>query len=960
VNDQLKHALKQEDTVLFAGSGISCWAGLPSWTGLLHQLADYLASIGGDAEIVRRELKQDLLQAASYGFDQLTPPQTGEFIRRACQFGMATPHDIHRKIVTLGPRCFITTNYDQLIEESLRRWQPACSFRVVTNRQPFEEADIVQVRAIDFVFKPHGDVGDVESIVLSREHYRKLLEGGDWKHALESLKTLLVTRCVVYLGFGRRDPDFLLLRDVLANTWKGGTRDHYAIMADVGDGETRYWRKNYGIHLISYQTFSRPNGSRDHSPLLFLLDELLEPPAPTPAGAIPGENFSELILALLRHAHGLMRADPVTPEFPLHVHSTKGPRYRRATPYTIDRFDGQHVAKFLDEGPERAVLIGLPGAGKSYALRQAAARCARRLHEAYLTEPLTPEHLTVPLFADLKLYTGDLLALLEKGLPPDLSLAALTAKFRVQVFLDSFNEMPREQWERGAHESDFSSFLQRFPTVGLMIGSRAEDGLTKLNLPGYSLDEIDRHFLEKELSQRGLLLTGRFERELRGLLQKPFYFQLVATGAVQLPAEPHPRDLYHSFFATLSTAFTQFFGHTLDLERTLCGAAYEAVNRGQEALPIALILQALKKEIQSAGIAGLTAEDIANWLVGKAVLLPYSGGRVAFFHQSVTEFLAATELARLYVTSPKVLRDKLTYTRWDQALFLALSLLPTEQANAFLETVIERDFALALNAVKYLEAEREPVVTRLLREIPKRAPHDHDHRIEAAMQFALPISSCHEQSLREILKLGKRIGAAAANRLLELLGERIKDELLDSIFTRGTDFNYCYDVARAIRPLITASDIPDLAEKAERALHEHLSKGNDRERFAVDAALVELLADIDVPTLRSVFLDHTNPLETQRARMTFLSHALWNHECSESLALSAELLLAGETSAAVSILFIGKYGNSTDERSWACFQTAHIERLLAGITDVDHVSSFALCALISPRKVGAEWSNSKG
>jgi hypothetical protein len=218
VNEQLKHALKQEDTVLFIGSGISCWAGLPSWTGLINRLADYLEASGGDAEIVRRELKHDLLQAASYGFDQLTPPQTGEFIRRACQFGTITPHEIHRKIVSLGPRCFITTNYDQLIEESLRRWQPARSFQVVTNRQPFEEADIVQARAIDFIFKPHGDVGNIGSIVLTREQYRKLLEGGDWKHTLETLKTLLVTRCVVYLGFGLRDPDFLLLRDVLANT----------------------------------------------------------------------------------------------------------------------------------------------------------------------------------------------------------------------------------------------------------------------------------------------------------------------------------------------------------------------------------------------------------------------------------------------------------------------------------------------------------------------------------------------------------------------------------------------------------------------------------------------------------------------------------------------------------------------------------------------------------------------
>jgi hypothetical protein len=59
VNEQLKHAMKQEDTVLFIGSGISCWAGLPSWTGLINRLADYLEASGGDAEIVRRELKHD-------------------------------------------------------------------------------------------------------------------------------------------------------------------------------------------------------------------------------------------------------------------------------------------------------------------------------------------------------------------------------------------------------------------------------------------------------------------------------------------------------------------------------------------------------------------------------------------------------------------------------------------------------------------------------------------------------------------------------------------------------------------------------------------------------------------------------------------------------------------------------------------------------------------------------------
>ncbi len=197
MNDQLRHAVQQEDTVLFIGSGISCWSDLPSWYGLLKQLANYLKSSDRDSQLVLKEIDQDLLQSASYGFDQMTHAEIGEFIRQACQFGNAHPHEIHRKIVSFGARCFITTNYDRLLEDSLRKWQSHHPFHTITNKQPFEQANIVQAKTLDFVFKPHGDVEDADSVVLTREHYRKLLEGGERNYSLESLKTLLITRRVV-------------------------------------------------------------------------------------------------------------------------------------------------------------------------------------------------------------------------------------------------------------------------------------------------------------------------------------------------------------------------------------------------------------------------------------------------------------------------------------------------------------------------------------------------------------------------------------------------------------------------------------------------------------------------------------------------------------------------------------------------------------------------------------------
>ena len=73
--ENLKKILKQEDTVLFIGSGVSLWSGLPSWSALIKELIMFLKSNGMDSTLTEQELKRgDLLQAASYGFDKLTKP----------------------------------------------------------------------------------------------------------------------------------------------------------------------------------------------------------------------------------------------------------------------------------------------------------------------------------------------------------------------------------------------------------------------------------------------------------------------------------------------------------------------------------------------------------------------------------------------------------------------------------------------------------------------------------------------------------------------------------------------------------------------------------------------------------------------------------------------------------------------------------------------------------------------
>lgn len=953
MQEKLKQVLSQEDTVLFIGSGISLWSGLPSWPRLIENLATFVEESGSNADLIRAEARRgDLLQAASYGFYKLTKSQIGEFIRKSCLYGKAKPHAIHQKIVTLGPRCFITTNYDNLIEESLRIWQSDRFFRPpVTNRHLTETAEIVHARAIDFVFKPHGDAADSDSIILTREQYRQLLPGGERHAALESVKMLLASRPVVYIGFGLRDPDFIYVRDLLSNTYKGGVRDHYAILADVSDAEIDYWRINYGIHIAGYSTTECADNSKDHSELLTLLDKLLaetpslliERPLATPSTTCA----PDIILALARHAGRVTRTPKEEPEFPIRVHFEERGNQNGGHYYSPNKFNYWTIERFLDSGPARALLIGLPGAGKSYSFKRAAARLAETLHQACLSDTFDETAITIPLFVDLKLYRGDLHNLVEQTLPSGLLLDELVLRFKVKIFLDSFNEMPREYWESGSYEADFSHFNSNVGNASIIIGSRTNDGLTKMEFPSYSLDQIDEGFVKSELERLKINVGGRFEQEILSLLQKPFYFHLVTAQAVPLPKEPHPRDFYQTLFRDLTDSFEKRFGVHFNLMHALSIAAYEAINRGEEAQPLATVLQALKTQLQEDGVTAAEATDVANWLVSKSILIPYTGARAAFFHQSATEFLAACELARRYQATPQILNEKLTLTRWDQALFLTLSLLPQSASAAFLQSVIDTDFSLALNASKYLETERDEVIAKLLSEIPDRIQRrtGFDHEIEWLVESVLPISEAHEPQLRALMKCGNIIGGAAVIRLAKLKGAAIKDELLQLLFDSRNDYNYCCNgIAEALAPFATIEDIRKVAELADSIQHEVTPDSDDDVAHGFTSGAARFLAGLDISAIGKAFLPKDDSIQISEIRSRILCGILWKNHSSSALDLAGLLLLQGVKKAATAIFFVANFSDPDSKLSWDSFTRNHVQALLSQISSKDN-ESWAVSAL---------------
>jgi hypothetical protein len=923
---QLRVVLQQPDTVLFVGSGVSCWSGLPSWSRLIHELVDFVVAKGHDATLVKREAERgELLQAASYAFDGLTRPQIGEFIRQTCRVGKARPHEIHRRLVTLGPRCFVTTNYDRLLEASFQKWQADRYYRTVTNRQVTETAEIVGARSIDFLFKPHGDVEDAESIILTREQYRALAPGGERHNALETLQMLLASRPFVYVGFGLRDPDFLYVRDLLANTYKGAVRDHYAIMADVSEGEANYWRRNYGIHLITYPTQVHQGGSCGHEALLSLLDQLRTDAVIPPLGdRVPSTepDHAATALSLARHASRLSRVEAPATLFPLHVHRE---RRRDNHTFSMDAYEGCSVETILDDGPRQLVLIGHPGAGKSFAVRHSAARLAESLHDRCLAETFEPKLVIVPIVSDLKLYAGDLWTLVEKTLPPSLSLTDLLYHFSTKIYLDGFNEVPREYIEKGEWEVDLGRFLKRASQASVIITSRTGDGLQNLDLPTFCLDEVNEAFVKTEIEKRGLKTAGLLQRETLALLQRPFFFHLILSKSLTLPTLAQPRDIFVAFLSHISSDFEARFGTAFDIMRPLASFAHDAINRGEEAMPIAAAIRVIQDHLATAEIRGISGVDIVNWLVAKDFLLPLSGGRVMLFHQSITEYLAATELSRLYLDTSSILREKLILRRWDHTLFLTLSLLAEEQAAKFIKDMAEMDFIVALSAAKYIDSGRDVVVEQLLQEVLDRAglDYDVDREIGWAIAYSLPISLGHESLLRSLLGFSDMVGGAAASRLMSLRGPEARVEILGLLVQNCHDYNFCAQVADALRRLTSDADIPVLVGLSDR-VQKRLTDGEINCHEGFDSALGTMLSRLTPETVFDAFYDPGRPHKEQGVRISVLCEFLTESKSPEALKLSGDLVLKGIAEAAFSLQMIALSHTGEADLNWSSFGEAHI------------------------------------
>ncbi len=215
--DALEDAIESHEFAVFLGAGMSIDAGFSNWKNLLEKPAK---KIKLDIE----KESYDLLNLAQYYCNRFSRTKIDDLIKLEYD-KLNKPTKNHDLLAQLPIYTYWTTNYDTLIEDSLRN----------RNKKPNIKLKDVDLRGTNktydaIVYKMHDDKQSPNTAVITRSDYENF--GFDERKFFRGiLEGDLLTKTFLFLGVSFTDPNFnhvIGRLRVLLNPHD--TRKHYCIM----------------------------------------------------------------------------------------------------------------------------------------------------------------------------------------------------------------------------------------------------------------------------------------------------------------------------------------------------------------------------------------------------------------------------------------------------------------------------------------------------------------------------------------------------------------------------------------------------------------------------------------------------------------------------------------------------------------------------------------------------------
>jgi hypothetical protein len=208
--DNIKRSIKQQNTILFVGSGISATLGLPSWS----QLIDHIASdLGYDGQLFK-QYGDNLTLAEYYIIQKGHIGELRSWMDQNWSIDSNTIKEslIYKSIVTLNCPLIYTTNYDHCLETAFDVWGKKYK-RIVSVE------DFVSIpQQTTQIIKLHGDLIRDDSIVLTESSYFDRL---NFDSPLDiKLRSDMLGKSILFIGYSLSDINIRILLYKLDELWK--------------------------------------------------------------------------------------------------------------------------------------------------------------------------------------------------------------------------------------------------------------------------------------------------------------------------------------------------------------------------------------------------------------------------------------------------------------------------------------------------------------------------------------------------------------------------------------------------------------------------------------------------------------------------------------------------------------------------------------------------------------------
>ena len=235
IPQRLKEAIEKDELVLFVGSGLS-WNlkntegnTLGGWKEMVSSMLSYLKD---RAYITAKEqrfcLKLEPIKALqrleNKGIDR---EKVRDFLQGYFTLGKEHKFPLQEKLYSLSTK-IITTNYDLAFEKAIEKLDKEKAYKGQNKKLSKLLADPV------FLFKLHGCIEDINSMVLFPSDYRKLYNNYDRDAALALLvfKFLIFSKTFLFIGTGMDEHQIINFFEEIKEVRDSFNQKHYIITTD--------------------------------------------------------------------------------------------------------------------------------------------------------------------------------------------------------------------------------------------------------------------------------------------------------------------------------------------------------------------------------------------------------------------------------------------------------------------------------------------------------------------------------------------------------------------------------------------------------------------------------------------------------------------------------------------------------------------------------------------------------